>query len=151
MFGNYRISKSRQTPWACGHKGEIWYAMIYGETVDEIVIDNAKRIVERALPEQPNSFWEYHYFFARKEFLLNLILSHNERYGTFPAGSVCIVDKWMWSAVIFKHNGEWCSWQSLKNANRSQFTTPGKWVQIPSLLSILSDTSTKPETTHGNA
>ncbi len=43
----------RQTPWACGPNGEIWYANVHAEVDDEIAVDNAKRIVDKAQPRNP--------------------------------------------------------------------------------------------------
>ena len=42
----------RQTPWACGRNGEIWYATLTPEVDNLTVIENAKRIVDVAMPQR---------------------------------------------------------------------------------------------------
>ncbi len=150
MTFDFRLPKQRQTPWACGHKGAIWYACVHPDIDDEIVIENAKRIVDKALPQKLSTFFGGHLFsFMTREYLLNLLLFYFQEKGLFPTGAVCIVDRWVWDRMIFKRGGKWitgCFWRF--GIGRLELNSPGYWVQIPSLLSVLSDTSTKPETTH---
>lgn len=150
MLRNYRLPRARQTPWACGPDGRVWYATIHRDIDDEVVIENAKRIVDGALPEQPSTYWQHHYAFIRREFLLNLLLAHYERHEAFPVGAVCLVDKWMWEAVVFKHRGEWCRWSSFVfGVAREDYNAPGRWIKIPSLQSVLRASSQQSEVAHG--
>jgi len=142
MFRNYRLAGVRQTPWACGPKGRLWYATIHRDIEDPLVIDNAKRIVDEALAEQPSSHWQHHYAFVRRGFLLNLLLAHYERHEAFPVGHVCVVDRWMWDAIVFKYKGQWCRSSGYAfGASREDYNAPGQWIKIPSLQSVLKASS----------
>lgn len=138
MYNDYRLPGVRQTPWACGPKGRVWYAAIKRDVKNKVVIANAKRIVDAMLPEQPATDWEYHYAFARREFLLNLLLAHYERHEAFPEGSICLVDRWMWRAFAYRHNGQLCRSLQWRGPSRDTFKTPGQWIKVPSLHSVLS-------------
>jgi hypothetical protein len=143
---DFRVPGNRQTPWACGPNGAIWYANLHTDIEDQIVIENAKRIVDKALPQKQSTFFGGHYYsFLTREYLLSLLLFHFQEHGLFPTGSVCIVDQWAWDSRPFRHKGKWfTSWTWRFGIRRSELKSPGYWVQIPSLLSVLSGTSVKP-------
>jgi hypothetical protein len=54
---DFRLSGVRQTPWACGPGGEIWYACVHADIDDEVVIETAKRLVDRAIPQKQPTFF----------------------------------------------------------------------------------------------
>jgi hypothetical protein len=143
---DFREPGNRQTPWACGPNGEIWYANIHANIEDEIVIDNAKRIVDRALPQKRSTFFGGHYYsFVTREYLLNLLLFYFQEHGLFPTGAVCIVNQWVWSGMRFKHQGKWLtSWVWRFSTRRSELKEPGFWVQIPSLVSVVAEREADP-------
>ena len=132
----------RQTPWACGHKGDIWYANVHAEIEDEIAIDSAKRIVDRVMPQKRSTFFGGHYYsFVTREYLLNLLLFYYKSNGLFPTGAVCIVDEWVWNGFFWKEQGKWwpVGWFWRFKTRRADLHKPGWWVQIPSLLSVLQE------------
>jgi hypothetical protein len=53
---DFRVDGVRQTPWSCGHNGEIWYACIHADADDEVVIETAKHLVDRALTQKLPTF-----------------------------------------------------------------------------------------------
>ena len=136
---NFRVSGVRQTPWACGPGGEIWYACVHADIDDEVVIDTAKRLVDRAIPQKRSTFFGGHYYsFVTREYLLNLLLFHFQEHGLFPTGSVCIVNQWVWDGLLYKRQGKWFSgWSWRFVTKRRELKEPGYWVQIPSVLSVL--------------
>jgi hypothetical protein len=144
---NFRLSGVRQTPWACGPGGDIWYACVHANIEDEAVIDTAKRLVDRAIPQKQSTFVGGHYYsFVTREYLLNLLLFHFQEHGLFPSGSVCIVNQWVWDGLLYKRQGKWLSgWAWRFVTKRSELKEPGYWVQIPSVSSVL----TGPATTRG--
>jgi len=135
-----------QTAWACGPNGEIWYAHVHADVYDEIVIENAKRIVDIAVPQKRSTFFGGHYYsFVTREYLLNLLLFYHQDYGVFPTGSVCIVNQWVWSGIAFKRQGKWFSgWFWRFGTHRDELREPGYWVLIPSLEEISNQPITTP-------
>lgn len=138
-MSNFRVPGLRQTPWACGHRGQIWYACVHPDISDEAVIDMAKRIVDKALPQKLSTFFGGHYYsFTTREYLLNLILFYYQDHGHFPTGAVCIVERWVWDGLIFRHRGRWLkSWIWRFSVRRADLKPLGYWVQIPAMQSIL--------------
>ena len=136
---NLRKSGVRQTPWPCGHKGAIWYANVHADVFQEETIENAKKIVDKALPQKLSTFFGGHYYsFITREYLFNLLLFHFEEHGSFPEGSICIVERWVWDGMQFRSQGKWLkSWAWRFGFNRDELKPPGYWVRIPSLESIL--------------
>ena len=129
---DFRVPNTRQTPWACGHNGEVWYAVIHPDIEDETVIDCAKRIVDEALPQKLSTFFGGHYYsFVTREYLLNLLLFYYEEHGLFPTGAVCIVDRWVWEGSWCRRGGQWWQFWTWRWPNRSELKAPGYWVQIP--------------------
>jgi hypothetical protein len=131
----------RQTPWACGPKGDIWYANVHAEIDDEIVIENAKRIVDRVIPQKKSTFFGGHYYsFVTREYLLNLLLFYYRDHGLFPTGAVCIVNQWVWDGFMYKSLGRWVTgWAWRFVTRRAELHQPGFWIQIPSLVTVLQD------------
>jgi hypothetical protein len=141
----------RQTPWACGPKGTIWWANVHAEVDDEIVIDNAKRIVDGATPQKQSTFFGGQYYsFVTREYLLNLLLFYYRDHGLFPTGAVCIVNQWVWDGFMHKSHAKWIpGWAWRFVTRRAELHQPGFWVQIPSILSIQKQDSTVDEARHG--
>ncbi len=144
---NFRLSGVRQTPWACGPGGDNWYACVHAEIEDEVVIDTAKRLVDRATPQRLSTFHGGHYYsFVTREHLLNLLLYHYQSYGLFPTGSICVVEEWLWECQTVKTESGWSSWLSWKGKNnRSKPKPPAYWIQIPSVQSVLANPSNHPQ------
>lgn len=140
MF-DFRLPDVRQTPWACGHNGSIWYACVHADIDDPVVIDTAKRLVDKAVPQKLSTFFGGHYYsFVTREYLLNLLLFHYQEHEMFPIGSICIVDRWVWDGMLFKRFGKWLnSWAWRFDTRRSELKPPGFWVQIPSVQSVLNE------------
>ena len=130
----------QQTPWACGHKGSVWYADVHADIDDELVISNAKRIVDKVLPQRLSTFFGGHYYsFMTREYLLNLLLFFYQDHGLFPSGHVCIVDRWVWGGMRHRKQGKWLTNWAWRFMGRADTTVPGYWIYIPSLLSVLSE------------
>ncbi|MFM8508924.1 MAG: hypothetical protein ACKOCU_01160 [Betaproteobacteria bacterium] len=138
---DFRVDNVRQTPWACGHQGEVWYACVHADVHDEVVINAAKRIVDKAIPQKLSTFFGGHYYsFVTREYLLNLLLFHYAEHEVFPSGSVCIVDRWVWDGLTYKHLGKWfSSWAWRFDTSRKELKAPGYWVRIPSLQSVMAE------------
>ena len=66
MF-DFRVDGVRQTPWACGHNGAIWYACVHADVHDEAVINAAKRIVDKAIPQKLSTFFWWALLLIRDE------------------------------------------------------------------------------------
>lgn len=88
---DFRVPGNRQTTWACGPQGAIWYANLHADIEDQIVVENAKRIVDKALPQKQPTFFGGHYysFFLTREYLLNRIFSDWQA-----------IRFWMWSIPV---------------------------------------------------
>jgi len=124
----------RQTPWACGRNGEIWYATLTPEVDNLTVIENAKRIVDVAMPQRLSTQYGGHYYsFVSREQLLNVLLFHYIYNGGFPTGSIAIVDKREWDSVTVKHLGRSFNWLIWKPRDRPAEYLPVTWIKIPSL------------------
>ncbi|MFM8344851.1 MAG: hypothetical protein ACKOB5_10150 [Betaproteobacteria bacterium] len=138
---DFRVDNVRQTPWACGHQGEVWYACVHADVDDEAVIYAAKRIVDKALPQRLSTFFGGHYYsFVTREYLLNLLLFHYMEHEVFPTGWICIVDRWVWDGMTFKRLGKWfTSWGWRFDTSRKELKAPGFWIQIPSLQSAMAE------------
>ena len=131
---NFKVQGARQTPWACGHKGEIWYATIHAEVFDEKVIEDAKLIVDSTMPQKLKTFFGGHYYsFVTREYLLNLLLFFHKEHGVFPTGHVCIVDRWAWDGQLFKRGSRWIESWAWRFIPRSDFRSPGQWVKLKKL------------------
>ena len=128
----------RQTPWACGRNGEIWYATLTPEIDNLTVIENAKRIVDVAMPQRLSTQHGGHYYsFVAREQLLNVLLFHYISNSVFPTGSICIVDKREWDSVTVKHLGRSFNWLIWKPRDRPTEYLPVTWIKIPSLADVV--------------
>lgn len=138
---DFRLDGVRQTPWACGHNGAIWYACVHADIDDEVVIETAKRLVDKAIPQKLSTFFGGHYYsFVTREYLLNLLLFHYQEHEMFPVGSICIVERWCWDGLVFKRRGQWLNaWAWRFDTQRQEMKAPGFWVQIPTVQSVLCD------------
>jgi hypothetical protein len=138
---DFRLRGVRQTPWACGHNGRNWFACVHADIDDEAVIETAKRLVDKAVPQSLSTFFGGHYFsFLTREYLLNLLLFHYQEKQMFPVGWVCIVERWVWDGMTFRKRGRWFnSWAWRFSTRREEMKSPGFWVQIPSVESVWQD------------
>lgn len=131
---DFRVPSVKQTPWACGHNGEVWSACVYSDIEDEAVVDRAKRLVDGALPQKLSTFFGgYHHSFLTREYLLNLLLFYYQEHGLFPKGAVCIVDKWVWEGSWVRRGGKWWQFWAWRWPNRSELRAPGYWGHLQNL------------------
>lgn len=131
---DFKVRGARQTPWACGPGGALWHATIHADIVDEDIIEDAKQIVDAAVPQKPNNLFGSHYYsFVTREYLLNLLLFFHKRHGVFPTGQVCIVERWVWDGQLFKRANWWIESWAWRFIPRSRLRAPGYWIEIPPL------------------
>jgi hypothetical protein len=102
------------------------------------VIENAKRIVDEAMPQRLSTQYGGHYYsFVSREQLLNVLLFHYISNGFFPTGSICIVDKREWDSVTVKHLGRSFNWLIWKPRNRPAEYLPVTWIKISPLAGVV--------------
>ncbi len=129
-----QVPEQRQTPWGCGHKGAIWYACVHPDIDDEIVIENAKRIVDKALPQRLSTFFGGHYYsFITREYLLNLLLFYYADHARFPVGPVCVISNSEWDGMFRSRKNRWINWMVWKYRVRPENSADANWYYIPSL------------------
>ncbi len=117
-----------QTSWKFG-ENTYFYANIPEEIRDLRLIDDAKSIVDAALPQRFGPWGTEYYSHLTREYLLNLILHFYKDNKRFPQGDICITDHWYW-----KTN----SWggRIFQSRKRGRNYIPGYWLFLPSLKDI---------------
>ena len=117
-----------QTEWKFG----TWtfYANIPEEIKDLKIIENAKSIVDFAIPQRFGPHGTHYYSFVTREYVLNLILYFYKEHKRFPHGDICIVDRWYWKSL---YSGGGRVFQSRKKGRNY---TQGDWIYLPSLREI---------------
>lgn len=131
-------------PWACGHAGTVWYANLHANFDDPEVIEQAKRLVDKAAPQKLSTFYGGHYYsFITREYLLNLLLFHHKEHGHFPVGPVCIVSRKELDGMNHPKWHRWLNWLDWMWRVRKQSFDDPQWLHLPSLQSVLND-ETKP-------
>ena len=116
-----------QTEWKFG----TWtfYANIPEGIKDLKIVENAKSIVDLAMPQKFGPHGTHYYSFVTREYVLNLILYFYQKHQRFPHGDICIVDKWYWKSL--------CSGGRIFQSRKSgRNYTPGYWLYLPSLKEV---------------
>ena len=117
-----------QTEWKFG----TWtfYANIPEETKDVKIVENAKSIVDFAIPQRFGPHGTHYYSFVTREYVLNLILYFYKEHKRFPHGDICIVDRWYWKSF---HSG---GGRVFQNRKKGRNYTQGDWIYLPSLREV---------------
>jgi hypothetical protein len=121
-------SKRNQTSWKFG-ENTFYYANIPEEIKDLKVIENAKSIVDFALPQRFGPWGTQYYSHLTREYVLNLILHFYKDQKRFPYGDICIVDHWYWKT------GSWGG-RYFSSRKRGRNYTPGHWIYLPTLREV---------------
>jgi hypothetical protein len=117
-----------QTRWKFG-KDTYFYANIPEEIQDLKIIEDAKSIVDYALPQRFGPWGTEYYSHLTREYVLNLILYFYKDHNRFPHGDICIVDHWYWKTS---------SWggRVFTSRKRGRNYIPGHWVYLPTLKEV---------------
>ena len=127
-------AKRTQTTWGAHGSVKTWHAYIDADIQDQVVIEQAKQIVDGCSPQRYGPHGTQAYSFLKREYLLNLILFHYVDHGFFPSGHICITDEWLYSdSVTTDSKSRWYSFRPRKKG-RNYFA--GWWIKIPSLAEI---------------
>ncbi len=117
--------RRNQTSWKFG-EDTYFYANIPEEIKDLKIIDDAKSIVDFALPQRFGPWGTEYYSHLTREYLLNLILHFYKDHKRFPCGDICVVDHWYWKANLW-------GGRIFTSRKRGRNYIPGYWVYLPSL------------------
>jgi hypothetical protein len=117
-----------QTRWKFG-EDTYFYANIPEEIQDLKIIEDAKSIVDYALPQRFGPWGTEYYSHLTREYVLNLILNFYKDHNRFPYGDICIVDHWYWKTS---------SWggRFFTSRKRGRNYIPGHWVYLPTLKEV---------------
>ena len=117
-------TSQNQTEWKFG----TWtfYANIPEEIKDLKVIENAKSIVDFALPQRFGPHGTHYYSFVTREYVLNLILYFYKEHKRFPQGDICIVEYWYWKS--FYSGG-----RVFQSRKKGRNYSAGYWIYLPTL------------------
>jgi hypothetical protein len=116
-----------QTEWKFG--AWTFYANIPEEIKDLKIVENAKSIVDFAIPQRFGPHGTHYYSFVTREYVLNLILNFYKEHKRFPHGDICIVDRWYWKS--FYSGG-----RVFQNTKKGRNYTQGDWIYLPSLREV---------------
>ena len=116
-----------QTEWKFG----IWtfYANIPEEIKDLKIVENAKSIVDFAIPQRFGPHGTHYYSFVTREYVLNLILYFYKEHKRFPHGNICIVDRWYWKS--FYSGG-----RVFQGRKKGRNYSAGDWIYLPTLREV---------------
>jgi hypothetical protein len=117
-----------QTRWKFG-EDTYFYANIPEEIKDLKVINDAKSIVDYALPQKFGPWGTEYYSHLTREYVLNLILYFYRDHKRFPHGDICIVDHWYWKS------GFWGG-RIFQSRKRGRNYIPGYWISLPTLREL---------------
>ena len=117
-----------QTRWKFG-EDTYFYANIPEEIQDLKIIEDAKSIVDYALPQRFGPWGTEYYSHLTREYVLNLILNFYNDHKRFPHGDICVVDHWYWKT------GSWGG-RFFSSRKRGRNYVPGHWVYLPSLREV---------------
>ena len=120
-------SGQNQTQWKFG----IWtfYANIPEEIKDLKIVENAKSIVDFAIPQRFGPHGTHYYSFVTREYILNLILYFYKEHKRFPHGDICIVDNWYWKS--FYSGG-----RVFQGRKKGRNYSAGDWIYLPTLREV---------------
>ena len=130
--------KRTQVEWGKHGPDKTWLAYLDANIQDELIIDQAKQIVDHCSPQRYGPNGAHAYSFLNREYLLNLILFHYADHGFFPSGHVCITDEWLYQGSIRTTGSRWFSF---KFRTKGRCYQAGWWIKIPSLLDVLQSTN----------
>jgi hypothetical protein len=115
-----------QTPWACGHTGDIWYANVHAEIRrrDRYRQRQADQ-VDRVMPQKKSTFFGRRYYsFVTREYLLNLtplLLPRSRTSPVSPVGHLPLLNQWVRDGFLYKNLGKWMpgwAWRFVTRARR---------------------------------
>ena len=120
-------SGQNQTQWKFG----TWtfYVNIPEEIKDLKIVENAKSIVDFAIPQRFGPHGTHYYSFVTREYVLNLILYFYKEHKRFPHGDICIVDHWYWKS--FYSGG-----RVFQGRKKGRNYSAGDWIYLPSLREV---------------
>ena len=120
-------SDQNQTQWKFG----TWtfYANIPEEIKDLKIVENAKSIVDFAIPQRFGPHGTHYYSFVTREYVLNLILYFYKEHKRFPHGDICIVDRWYWKS--FYSGG-----RVFQGRKKGRNYSAGDWIYLPTLREV---------------
>ena len=120
-------TSQNQTEWKFG----TWtfYANIPEEIKDLKVIENAKSIIDFALPQRFGPHGTHIYSFVTREYLLNLILYFYKEHERFPHGDICIVDHWYWKSL-------YSGGRVFQGRKKGRNYSAGDWIYLPTLREV---------------
>ena len=120
-------SGQNQTQWKFG----TWtfYANIPEEIKDLKIVENAKSIVDFAIPQRFGPHGTHYYSFVTREYVLNLILYFYKEHKRFPHGDICIVDRWYWKS--FYSGG-----RVFQGRKKGRTYSAGDWIYLPTLREV---------------
>ena len=116
-----------QTEWKFG----TWtfYANIPEEIKDLKIVENAKSIVDFAIPQRFGPHGTHYYSFVTREYVLNLILYFYKEHKRFPHGDICILDHWYWKSI-------YSGGRVFQSRKEGRNYTQGDWIYLPSLREV---------------
>ena len=116
-----------QTEWKFG----TWtfYANIPEGIKDLKIVENAKSIVDFAIPQRFGPHGTHYYSFVTREYVLNLILYFYKEHKRFPHGDICIVDRWYWKS--FYSGG-----RVFQGRKKGRNYSAGDWIYLPTLREV---------------
>ena len=119
--------RRNQTSWKFGET--YFYANIPEEIKDLKVIEDAKSIVDYALPQRFGPWGTEYYSHLSREYVLNLVLYFYKDQTRFPHGDICITDHWYWKT------GSWGG-RYFTDRKRGRNYIPGHWVHLPTIKEV---------------
>jgi hypothetical protein len=120
-------ASQNQTEWKFG----TWtfYANIPEEIKDLKIVENAKSIVDFAIPQRFGPHGTHYYSFVTREYVLNLILYFYKEHKRFPHGDICILDHWYWKSI-------YSGGRVFQSRKEGRNYTQGDWIYLPSLREV---------------
>ena len=120
-------ANQNQTEWKFG----TWtfYANIPEEIKDLKIVENAKSIVDFAIPQRFGPHGTHYYSFVTREYVLNLILYFYKEHKRFPHGDICILDHWYWKSI-------YSGGRVFQSRKEGRNYTQGDWIYLPSLREV---------------
>ena len=122
-----------QTAWGASPQGAKWLAYVDAPISDEVVIEQAKQIVDHCSPQRYGPHGTHGYSFLKREYLLNLLLFHYADFGYFPSGHICITDQWLYGNAVSTSGASWFGFSPRAKGRNYE---PGWWIKVPSLQEI---------------
>ena len=111
-----------------------FYAYIPDDIHDSVIIEEAKSIVDYALPQKYGPSGTHYYSFLTREYVLNLVLFFHRDHNRFPEGDIAVVGEYYWRSPPFLHKYglKQYLYEKLKGRNYDV----GYWVKLPPLKEV---------------